>query len=306
MLTAAAIAFVGLGVLLALSARRDASRLGRIGEALSRLASGSPDVRLSEHGSDHIGVIARMIERTSEVVARDQQRLASLQQLAAWQEASRRQAHELRTPLTVARLELGRIQQRLTETAASSEITRSVAEVRAEIQRLDELVQQFATFARLPPPARASDDAGELVRDFALTFAEAWPQLRLLAPPPPAGCVACFDRTMIRQVLVNLCENSARALAGHAGTVTLTVQPPSPRGRLAIEVADDGPGIAPEVRQRVFEPYVTTAAPGQGMGLGLAICRKILLDHGGDLEIAESAVGAAFRLTLPSEDACPE
>jgi signal transduction histidine kinase len=304
-LAAAALAFVGLGVGLALGARRDARRLDRIGDALERLASGSSDIRLRERGRDHIGVIARMIEHASEVVARDRQRLASLQQLAAWQEASRRQAHELRTPLTVARLELGRIEESLAAEAAPSEIARSVGEVRTEIQRLDQLVQRFATFARLPPPERRTDDAGELVRDFAATFAEAWPQLTLVAPPPPPGCVACFDRAMIRQVLVNLCENSAHALAGRSGTVTLSLQPADANEPLAIDVADDGPGIASGIRGRLFEPYVTTAAPGQGMGLGLAISRKILLDHGGDLELVDSAVGATFRLTLPSEGPCP-
>jgi two-component system nitrogen regulation sensor histidine kinase NtrY len=304
--TAAALAFVGLGAFLALGARRDARRLERIGAAIERLASGSSDIQLRERGGDHIGVIARMIERASEVVARDRRRLASLQQLAAWQEASRRQAHELRTPLTVARLELDRIEESLAAAPEAGDVARSVGEVRTEIQRLDELVQRFATFARLPPPERKRDDAGKLVREFATTFAEAWPNLRLVAPPSAAGGIACFDRAMIRQVLVNLCENAAHALAGRSGTVTLTVRPRAAGRPLAIEVADDGPGIAPEVRGRVFEPYVTTAAPGRGMGLGLAISRKILLDHGGDLELAASAAGAAFRLTLPSEDPCPE
>ena len=110
---------------------------------------------------------------------------------------------------------------------------------------------------------------------------------------------------MIRQVLVNLCDNSARAVAGRRGTVVLTLHPPERSPWLAIEVADDGPGIAPEVRDRLFEPYVTTAAPGQGMGLGLALCRKILLDHGGDLELLDSAKGATFRLLLPLEAPCP-
>jgi len=65
-------------------------------------------------------------------------------------------------------------------------------------------------------------------------------------------------------------------------------------------VADDGPGIPEEVRPRVFEPYVTTRQPGEGMGLGLAIAKKILLDHGGDLEVlASSAAGVTFRLSLP-------
>jgi two-component system, NtrC family, nitrogen regulation sensor histidine kinase NtrY len=305
-LAAAAVAFVGLGVALAWGARRDARRLERIGDALERLASGSSDIRLRESGSDHIGVVARMIEHASEVVARDRRRLASLQQLAAWQEASRRQAHELRTPLTVARLELGRIEDSLAGQVSLSELARSVGEVRSEIQRLDELVQRFAAFARLPPPDRRRDDAGELLREFAATFADAWPRLALVAPPSPSGGVACFDRAMIRQVLVNLCENSARALAGRPGTVTLTLHPPAPGAALAIDIADDGPGMAPEVRGRAFEPYVTTAGPGQGMGLGLAISRKILLDHGGDLELVDSATGATFRLTLPREGPCLE
>ncbi len=54
---------------------------------------------------------------------------------------------------------------------------------------------------------------------------------------------------------------------------------------MLLDVADDGPGVAPEIRGRIFEPYTTTRKIGEGMGLGLAICRKILLDHGGDLEL---------------------
>jgi C4-dicarboxylate-specific signal transduction histidine kinase len=71
---------------------------------------------------------------------------------------------------------------------------------------------------------------------------------------------------------------------------------------VALEVADDGPGIPAAVLPRLFEPYATTRRVGEGMGLGLAISRKILLDHGGDLELARtSAAGSVFRLLLPSD-----
>ena len=73
---------------------------------------------------------------------------------------------------------------------------------------------------------------------------------------------------------------------------------------MTLDACDDGPGVAPELRARLFEPYVTSSPPGQGMGLGLAISRKILLDHGGDLELRESENGAAFRLLLPAEASC--
>jgi len=103
-------------------------------------------------------------------------------------------------------------------------------------------------------------------------------------------------------VLVNLCDNSAlaiRSLGGGRGTVTLRAGEAG-RGGVFLEVADDGPGIAPEIRSRLFEPYATTRQVGEGMGLGLAISKKILLDHGGDLELqASSGAGASFRLTFP-------
>ena len=71
----------------------------------------------------------------------------------------------------------------------------------------------------------------------------------------------------------------------------------------SLEVRDDGPGIANELRDRLFEPYVTTRASGEGMGLGLAISRKILLDHGGDLELAHSSPrGTTMRCWFPPVD----
>ena len=104
---------------------------------------------------------------------------------------------------------------------------------------------------------------------------------------------------MIRRVLVNLCDNAARAVAGDGGRVTITARAPEGESRCVLEVADDGPGIPAQLRERIFEPYVTTARPGEGMGLGLAIARKILLEHGGDLELVPSAAGSAFLLALP-------
>lgn len=99
---------------------------------------------------------------------------------------------------------------------------------------------------------------------------------------------------------MNLCDNAALAVAaeGRRGTLTLRLAE-SPQGHL-LEVADDGPGVPEEVRARLFEPYITSRQVGEGMGLGLAISKKILLDHGGDLELAgTSPAGTTFRLLLP-------
>src|SRR5205814_2418641 len=110
---------------------------------------------------------------------------------------------------------------------------------------------------------------------------------------------AKVDRDLLRRVLANLCANAAHAVDGDRdGEVVLRVG--ARGGAAVVDVHDNGAGIDPAVRPRLFEPYVTTRRIGEGMGLGLAISRKILLDHGGELELMEtSADGTTFRITLP-------
>jgi signal transduction histidine kinase len=98
---------------------------------------------------------------------------------------------------------------------------------------------------------------------------------------------------------VNLCTNSSRAVNG-SGSVTFSVD--RDRHSVFLDVSDDGSGIPESIRPRVFDPYITTRKVGEGMGLGLAISRKIMLDHGGDLMLLSSSpAGTTFRLTLPRE-----
>ena len=364
-----ALAAAAAGVYLAGKVRQQA-RLDRLRGALARLSAGEVDVEVGERRRDLIGRVGAMVEETSRAMARDRRRLASLENLAAWQEAARRQAHEMRTPLTAARLDLGRLHGLLLvekgggdggDGGRRRECLQLADSVLEELDRLGRFTQAFTSFARLPRPRLCRDDLGAFVAEFAATFGSAWPNLVLVAaaapaaapggapgPPPPAApgpgppqpAAAplaahrgpprlSFDRDLLRQVLVNLCDNSSQALAAASGgeaaanggaavrgTVTFTLTPDGRPGRggatgwqdrtsssvVALEVADDGPGIPEAVLPRLFEPYATTRRVGEGMGLGLAISRKILLDHGGDLELARtSAAGSVFRLLLPCD-----
>ena len=294
----AAVLLVG-GVYVHRQARQE-RRLGRLHSALAELARGVPDVRVGEAGADLISRVARMTEEVSRAYSRDRRRLASLEDLGRWQEAARRHAHEMRTPLASARLDLDRLRALVaTHEDPGASLAGLAGDLEAAFRRLEEFSRAFAAFGRLPEPRPERTDLASFLREFGQRFAPAWPDARLEVTTPEAPCPASCDRDLLRQVLVNLCDNAAGALreAGRRGCIRMSLTPAI--GSWAIDVADDGPGLAAEALPLLFHPYATFRQGGTG--LGLAVARKILLDHGGDLELVRtSAEGASFRLTLPA------
>jgi signal transduction histidine kinase len=238
----------------------------------------------------------RHVVRLEDEVERASRRLRYLENLSVWQEAARRHAHEIRTPLAAARMEV----ERLAPGAARESILE-------ELDHLAEFTRNFTSFATIQKPRVRELDVRDLTRSFCETFATAWPGLELVPPEsgPPARVAA--DGEMLRQVFANLASNSA--LSG-AHTIAFLIR--RDRDLVLVDVKDDGPGVSPEIAPRLFEPYTTTRGVGEGMGLGLAISRKILLDHGGDLDLISTDYrrpatdyrpGATFRLTFPALEA---
>jgi signal transduction histidine kinase len=116
---------------------------------------------------------------------------------------------------------------------------------------------------------------------------------RLIDQVPPDLCVRA-DRDQLFRVLLNLARNAVEA-----GARSVTVSAHNGERRVVIDIADDGPGLAPKARDNLFRPFAGSARPG-GMGLGLAIAREILRAHGGDIALGDSgAEGTRFRLSLP-------
>jgi signal transduction histidine kinase len=215
-----------------------------------------------------------------------------LDRLEAWQQASRRHAHEIKGPLTALRLEL----DRFVEARGSPEASRIQESIQEELTRLTAYTREFSSFGALAAPVLREHSLRRLIDEFCETFAGAWPNLELLVAPSSSDATVCADGDMLRQVLVNLCANSAHAVDGR-GVVTFVIRREG--GHALLDVSDTGTGIPEELRRRIFDPYVTTRRIGEGMGLGLAISRKIMIDHGGDLSLMEtSPTGATFRLTF--------
>lgn len=215
-----------------------------------------------------------------------------LDRVSVLQETARRHAHETKGPLTAARLELERAGDAVRRAAPQAEIASALESASDELETLARMTRQQSSFAAVGTPVLRALSLGKTIEEFCATFADAWPHVTLHFRGGDAA--VCADRDLLRQVLVNLCTNSGAAIEG-SGTVTFAL---ASRARsVALYVSDTGGGIPESLRARVFDPYVTTRKSGEGMGLGLSISRKIMLDHGGDLQlVATSPAGTTFRL----------
>jgi two-component system C4-dicarboxylate transport sensor histidine kinase DctB len=232
--------------------------------------------------------------------AQERERASYLERVTSLQETARRHAHEIKGPLTAARLELERYADLVRTRAAPADVARAEASVAEELDRLARYTREFSSFAGLGQPVLRRQSIGVIVRDFCTTFAGAWPAVEL-GLSRAADAAVCADGDMVRQVLVNLCSNSA-----NAGAKRITFDIARASGHVTLDVVDDGGGVPAALRDRLFDPYVTTRPIGQGMGLGLSISRKVMLEHGGDLALHHtSPAGSTFRMTfLDGERAC--
>jgi two-component system NtrC family sensor kinase len=118
---------------------------------------------------------------------------------------------------------------------------------------------------------------------------------------PPLPC----DSSQVQQVVLNLVMNAAEATRGHGhGTVRVAIRRAAGRDALALEVADDGEGIAPEALSRIYDPFFTTKEEGRSLGLGLAVVYGIVESHGGTIDVRTAAGrGTTFTVELPLEAA---
>ena len=212
----------------------------------------------------------------------------------------------MRTPLTAASMEVERLATLIEEPAEAwpAELERATHSILEELERLKRFTQAFTSFGKIRKPLLERHDLAAYLADYADLFATSWRNLSLHFDRPVAPQIAAFDREMIRQVLVNLCNNASLAMEPDQGGVRFDIHVTA--CDLQVSVIDDGPGVDSSISDRLFEPYQTTRPAGEGMGLGLAISRKIMLDHGGDLRLhASGPEGTEFRLVFPLAESKP-
>ncbi|MGQ9659384.1 MAG: ATP-binding protein [Thermochromatium sp.] len=241
-------------------------------------------------------------QRGHVVVFDDITSLIVAQRNAAWAEVARRLAHEIKNPLTPIQLSAERLRHKLLARVDGNDaqvIERATSTIIQQVEAMKAMVNDFSDYAKsttLKVEPLAFDQLAREVLDLYRSAGVPALKIRLNAP----GLQIRGDPLRLRQVIHNLIKNAQEALEGQTDAriefVTEVVQDES-KPWLQILIADNGPGFAPQLMDRLFEPYVTTKT--KGTGLGLAIVKKIIEEHGGMIGVENRDPGALVRIRIP-------
>lgn len=255
---------------------------------------GGEDVIVS-HSRDLTGQLA-----IEEQLSRQREQVFQSEKMSALGGLLAGVAHELNNPLSVV---VGHAMM-LSEESKDPDVLRQIRKIGDAAERCSKIVRTFLTMARQEPIRMDAIDIGEVIEtavdvarygnpgrtvEINLQIEDALPQI-------------CADPDQITQAIVNLIINAEQAIgeAGIGGTVRVSARSDPHQRKIELEVEDDGPGIAADIRGRVFEPFFTTKGVGQGTGIGLAVCHRVISAHKGKIEIGTAEpTGTRFTITLP-------
>ena len=222
------------------------------------------------------------------------------QRMAAWREVARRIAHEIKNPLTPIQLSAQRLRKRYLSRFNDDEkvFDECTEMIIKSVEDLKNLVNEFSNFARMPAIQPEPNDLNALLRESLTLYQEAHRGVKFDVSEDVRMPLLMIDRDQIKRVLINILENAVAAMNGH-GTVALSTYFDDVLKMAVVTVADNGPGISPEDKPRLFEPYFSTKKGGTG--LGLAIVSSVVADHGGFVRIRDNVPhGAIFVVELPA------
>ncbi|MBC7793578.1 MAG: hypothetical protein H7Z43_07705 [Clostridia bacterium] len=226
--------------------------------------------------------------------------LLASEQLATVGRLSAQVAHEIRNPLSAIGLNAELLQDEvdaIADDAKRHEAKSMLTAIAGEIERLTTVTESYLRMARLPRPSLQESDLNQLVGDLFSMLGEEMKAHNIdvvleLASPAPHVLV---DPGQLRQGMLNVVRNAREAmpLGGK-----MRVRTGRSNGHATFEVADEGAGISPESRGRVFEPFYSTKE--NGTGLGLSLTHQIISEHGGNIELSQNDPhGLCLRVTLP-------
>jgi len=231
-----------------------------------------------------------------------QRELIASERMAALGTMAGMLAHDFRGPMTVIR---GYAETMAEEPSLPPDVRERALLITQMVDRLERMTTETLDFARGGRRlARRSMRLPDLLEELAAGVQAELPTVQVQRDfKVPADAVAALDVDKLRRVVGNIAANARDAMGGKGRLHLAAELAPSPFAddtspQLVLTLADEGPGVPPEIRDRLFEPFVTRGKKG-GTGLGLAVARRFVEDHGGTLELLPEGPGARFRIAMP-------
>lgn len=233
------------------------------------------------------------------LVFEDMTYLIKAQRMAAWREVARRIAHEIKNPLTPIQLNAQRLRRKYMpvlaeEGAILDQSTRAIID---QVEQLKNMVNEFSQFARMPAANPVPNDLNMLIREVVDLYIQGNDRTKFVFNQDSSIPRFNLDREQMKRAIVNLLANAVSAV-DNKGEVTISTRYDKDLSIASVEVADNGYGVNPRDKDRLFEPYFSRK-PG-GTGLGLTIVSTIISDHNGFIRVKDNPGGGAkFILELP-------
>jgi two-component system, NtrC family, nitrogen regulation sensor histidine kinase NtrY len=276
------------------------------GAGIGRADAAAQEIAIPRDGQEvHLAVVATALAAESGtpegavLVLDDVTPLIRAQKVAAWREVARRLAHEIKNPLTPIQLCAERLRRHFAggPWSAKELVDECTATIVGEVESLKGLVDEFSQFARMPAPRTVPTDLEQLISETLSLYNGIFTGVRIEQRFGTGVPLVRLDVEQIRRVIINLVDNAVEAM-DRKGEIVVETQFDRPNGLARIVVADDGPGIPAAERDKLFLPYYSTKR--RGSGLGLAIVRRIIAEHGGNIEVADNNPhGTRFTIELP-------
>lgn len=233
------------------------------------------------------------------VVLDDFTELSKAQKVAAWREVARRIAHEIKNPLTPIQLSAQRLRRKQEKNSPDLDavLQECTATIINEVEGMKRLVNEFSQFAKMPDAQPAPNDLHEIVAEVSNLY-EGHKAIEIIKNLDASLPILNIDKEQIRRALINLLENAVEAMDDH-GRIWIRTRYHPDLQIVTLEVGDEGAGIRPEDREKLFLPYFSRKK--SGTGLGLAIVDRIVKDHGGYIRVKDNTPrGTMFVIELPA------
>jgi two-component system nitrogen regulation sensor histidine kinase NtrY len=227
------------------------------------------------------------------------------QRAAAWTEVARRIAHEIKNPLTPIKLAAERLQKKFGDSIKDEAFKESILRIIEQVDSLKNLVNEFNQFARLPTSNPTLSNLNKVIGDTLALFQSGEHGSKFRFTPDPHLPNFNFDPDQMRRIINNLVDNAMAVTMDRAeGQIHLRTHYDPSLKIARFEIEDNGHGVSPDLRERMFEPYVTTK--DHGTGLGLALVKRMVEDHNGFIRaFSDAKTYTRIAIELPVTEVRP-